>query len=94
MSCLIAECGNWCAHIQWCYSRLGWTAGTRYCGDLYRTESGSKCHHQRKMAGAISVLFWLHFCIVDGSGDTLSIFCIVSLQWIYKLKPVTVRRDG
>ncbi len=50
------------------------------------TDSGSKWRHFRKMTATILrwLHFWLHFSIVEGSGDTASIF-FFSFFFFYSL---------
>ena len=50
--------------------------------DYYCSDSGSKLHQNVKMAAPVSVIFWLHFCTVGGSGDVSSIF-IYSLWLLF-----------
>ncbi len=42
--------------------------------NLYCADSGSKWRHFRKMTAAILGMFWLHFSIVEESGNASSIF--------------------
>lgn len=56
-------------------------AGTRYRAPPlhhFRRTPGSRCCHQLLTAALVSEIFWLRFCTVRGSEDTLSIFINVT----------------
>lgn len=62
--------------------QTGVWATTRYHGICYRAVYGSKWLHEH--AVAVSVQFWLHFCMVGGSEDTLSIpyfYTVIASHW-------------